>query len=193
MICVGESGCIVVDAFFDDPGPVRSAAMRENFDAIGSYPGLRTAPLVQLEAKEKLDRLFAARNLPQIDWETSCGRHGAAAFQLTTAIDETWVHCDLPAEWTAICYLTPDAPTRSGTSFYSHETEGQFASEFHMLSLEVRGAERWTEYLAVPNRFNRLLLFESRLFHAASGFFGSDLESGRLTQVFFLSTHGAAT
>ena len=43
----------------------------------------------------------------------------------------------------------------------------------------------WQAELAIPNVFNRLLIYRGDLVHAATSYFGSDLKSKRLTVVFF--------
>jgi len=45
-----------------------------------------------------------------------------------------------------------------------------------------------TEFEAVDvvgNVYNRLVLFDSQMFHAASNYFGNTLNNGRLFQLFF--------
>ena len=37
----------------------------------------------------------------------------------------------------------------------------------------------------VGNIYNRMVLFDSKMFHAASNYFGKNLENGRLFQLFF--------
>jgi hypothetical protein len=43
----------------------------------------------------------------------------------------------------------------------------------------------WKEDLALPNVFNRLVVYRGDLVHAATSYFGSDDRSKRLTIVFF--------
>ena len=47
---------------------------------------------------------------------------------------------------------------------------------------------KWTKVDTVGNVFNRLILFNSKLFHMSMDYFGVNKDDCRLFQVFFFST-----
>jgi hypothetical protein len=103
-------------------------------------------------------------------------------------------HCD-SQKWAAVLFLTPDAPPQSGTSFYRHkETKIHHASQIdwdggqgdivfnQKTFLDPTPYERVD---TVGNVFNRLVIFDGGLIHSGNDYFGWDMESSRLFQIFF--------
>ena len=97
--------------------------------------------------------------------------------------------------YAAVIYLSPDAPARSGTSFYrlrypNGELGGNLCTPPHAnlgqaLGVSKLPLEAWAEDVAVPNRFNRVILYRADLVHSASAYFGEQHEQKRMTAVFF--------
>jgi hypothetical protein len=97
--------------------------------------------------------------------------------------------------YAGILYLSPQAPATAGTTFYRlRQPDGalggnlcppQHASLREALGVPSLPPTAWKEDVAVPNVFNRLLVYRGDLVHAASGYFGADHRSKRLTIVFF--------
>lgn len=77
-----------------------------------------------------------------------------------------------PCEWAGILYLTPNAPLEAGTGIYKGDLTN---SEL------VNG---------IGNVYNRIILYPGEMLHRSivSGF-GSNKETGRLTQTFFFNLH----
>jgi len=98
-------------------------------------------------------------------------------------------------QYAGVLYLTPNAPPHTGTSFYrqrrsSGRPGGNTCRPPHNNLSEALGVkalplDAWLEDLMIPNIFNRLLVYRSDLVHSASAYFGSELESKRLTAIFF--------
>ena len=91
-------------------------------------------------------------------------------------------------------YLTPGAPVTAGTGFYRFKngirTEGD-ASTFGCKEVTDKFSQDYTKWELVDqigNIFNRLVLFNSKQFHASMDYFGTSKEDGRLFQVFFFTT-----
>ena len=107
-------------------------------------------------------------------------------FQICYEDDKTWVHTDPFNTWSGVVYLTPDAPIDAGTTLYRHKRTG------HTTDLgdtyEPNDYSKWDAADTVGNIFNRLVLFRGDLWHAASGYFGNTLASGRLIHTFFITT-----
>jgi hypothetical protein len=97
--------------------------------------------------------------------------------------------------YAGILYLNPQAPATGGTSFYrlrypdgalgGNLCPPQHASLKEALGVPSLPPGAWKEDVAVPNVFNRLLVYRGDLVHAATSYFGSDHRSKRLTIVFF--------
>lgn len=97
--------------------------------------------------------------------------------------------------YAAVLYLNPAVPDDRGTSFYRQrlpngQRGGNQVLPPHANLVEALGtryvpADAFTEDVAVPHRYNRLLLYRANLIHSASGYWGDGLESGRMAAVFF--------
>lgn len=97
--------------------------------------------------------------------------------------------------YAGVLFLSPGAPATGGTSFYRLRNEDgslggntcppQHASLREALGVAALPPSAWKEDLAVPNVFNRLLVYRGSLVHAATSYFGSDKRTKRLTVVFF--------
>ncbi len=119
------------------------------------------------------------------DW-TKYGINGC--FQYCIGGDQLVYHVD-QQEYAGIIFLTPDAPPQTGTSFYrSKNTKKMKLQELDSDIVFKNGYLDSTEFEVVDvvgNVYNRLVLFDSKMFHAASTYFGTNLENGRLFQLFF--------
>jgi len=94
-----------------------------------------------------------------------------------------------------VLYLSPGAPETGGTSFYrlrnpdgslgGNQCPPQYASLRDALGVPSLPMSAWKEDVAIPNVFNRLVVYRGDLVHAATSYFGSDHRSKRLTIVLF--------
>jgi hypothetical protein len=123
-------------------------------------------------------------------------------------LGRTWVHSDTSAAtYSAIIYLNPPDQCRGGTSFYRHREydwehmpdarshlAAQVMHETGMIFSELLAKitsdgfdieGKWDRVVQIPMRFNRCIVFDSRLFHARTGSFGRSFYDGRLTQNYF--------
>jgi len=186
---------IVIDDFLENPMWVRQSALavldyakHEEF-----YPGVRTDPAdrdYQGYVKAKFESILNeeilewddSRNIYTGEWQTNDN----AKFQLCVEGDETWIHVD-PNEWTAILYLTPNAPADSGTGIYRHKESGVYiCTQDEIKTLDGE----WELITFVGNVFNRVIMFKGNLCHrSVTPGFGHDKDTGRLTQVFFFNTN----
>lgn len=176
---------LVIDDFLPDPLAVREHALLGDFRLQGCFPGLRLPTsahsTVEFSLKSLLSSLQLATNNP------TC----TSAFQVTTTIDSSWIHCDAPSIWTAVCYLSPHAPESTGLTFFTNTRTGQGIYLRNESSEQERlPTDTWVAKLGVNNKFNRLIIFDSRLFHSATSYFGHDTISARLTWVAFINCEG---
>jgi len=120
-------------------------------------------------------------------------------FQYTTASDRTWIHADYTTKWAGIIYLTPDAPHTSGTGLYRHKKTGLCQQPYMFdgnldtekekeLHLDYQDYTKWDLFDVIGNKFNRLALYRGDFYHASLDYFGYDIYTGRLFQLFFFST-----
>lgn len=97
--------------------------------------------------------------------------------------------------YAAVIYLTPRAPSAAGTTFYrlrypNGTLGGNLCPPPHANLREALGVaglplQAWQPEVSVPNVFNRLLLYRADLVHSATGYFGHDLATKRMTALFF--------
>ena len=186
---------IVVDGYFEDPSLVRREALEMNFFAdTNYYQGQRTRARPRDEDLKNFERLLQKR-ITKWDYPVN------GAFQFTTAEDRLVYHVDTQ-QWAGIVFLTPEAPVSCGTSFFKSRTSlswrmdpalerpglSEAAASMAVSSIFAGGyfdSTRFEEVDRVGNVYNRLVLWNAKLIHAASRYFGSDLASGRLFQIFF--------
>jgi hypothetical protein len=125
----------------------------------------------------------------------------------------SFVHADL-CDWAAVLYLTPGHDGVPGTNFYRHRETGRVRAlrrqewmyeaalrrleavfgaadgvdRFEQLDRRLRSErsdlDRWEIALAVPYRYNRLLLYDARLFHRNASTWGHDRSDSRMVQSF---------
>jgi len=184
---VMEKSVIIIDGFYNDPNEIRNTALKTNFSVRGNYPGQRTEPFLNDFIKERIE---TAIQYQVKDWAEDIAN---GAFQYTTCQDRTWIHADSNNDWAGVLYLTPDAPASSGTAFYKHlETNLYRSPDDEALQKLCDGdAQDYTKWLKLDtaaNIYNRLVLFDSKRFHASLDYFGTSLENGRLFQTFFFNT-----
>lgn len=161
-----DIGVVVVDNFLDNPDLVRANALNLEFVGTGTFPGVRSDRAdedYERYIKEKIEKIL---NCKIKDFVQDSFR-----FQLCTETAETWVHKD-ESEWAGILYLTPSAPPEAGTGIY------------------LPDGNDWKLITGIGNIYNRLALYRGTHFHRSivPGF-GTNKETGRLTQLFFFNTY----
>ena len=180
-----KTSCIIVDNFYNNVDAVRSLALSSDFNVEGNYPGKRTIPFINDSTKATIERIMVTHGGRVVDWSESSGYTGA--FQYCTEEDSTWIHVDGFNGWAAVCYLTPNAPTNSGTALYKHKPTNLYSSSTND-GFDPYREEEWEMTDYISNRYNRLVIYPGSYFHKAAGYFGSDKYNGRLFQTFFFNT-----
>ena len=186
----------VVDNFYQDPDEVRDFALNQVYFEGEGAVGSRTRKQFLFEGvKERFEQIMGERILDHTPtshgWKDG-GINGR--FQTCTAGTPLVYHCD-SQKWAGMVYLTPDAPPECGTSFYRHkETKIRHNQEIDWNAgqgLQVFNQHTFldkTPYEVVDivgNVYNRLVIFDGGLIHAASEYFGWDIASSRLFHMFF--------
>jgi len=175
---------IIVDNFYEDPYAIRRLALTQNYQFHPDYhKGKRTEQVFRLKGlKESFEKIL---NHKIINWEKYPVN---ACFQYCIGGDQLVYHVDIQ-QYAGIIFLTPDAPPQAGTSFFrsKYTKKNKVNKQCHDIIFK-NGFLDPTEFELVDlvgNVFNRLVLFDSQMIHAASTYFGNRLENGRLFQLFF--------
>jgi len=192
-----DTNLIVVDNFYEDPIGVRNFALSR--DTFKFHPqwhkGRRTEENFRpAQVKNAIEKLLGKKIA---GWETN-GANGV--FQYCTAEDALVYHVDTQS-YAAVVYLTPDAPPESGTTFFrskinklreepSNEVATLLNKNKHQIINEIfqRGFYDKTQFEVVDvvgNVFNRLVIWDAKLIHAASEYFGTNAKDSRLFHMFF--------
>ena len=90
-----------------------------------------------------------------------------------------------PHGWSGVVYLSPDAPSTSGTSIWREKKSGLCIAPLG--SVFRPDFENFDVACLVENKFNRLVLFRENVLHRAGPGFGNGKDA-RLTQTFFFRT-----
>lgn len=184
-----RTSLVVVDDFLERPDKVRSEALRLSYAPnLAGYRGQRSEAPALAPYREAFEKLLG-RPITKWDHEVN------GAFQWAGAEDLVVYHCDTQS-YAGVLYLTPDAPPDCGTSFFRSRVTGALrdpGSLSELANIFSRGhfdRTAFEEVDRVGNVFNRLVLWDAKLLHAASGYFGSTLETARLFQLFFFDAEG---
>ena len=176
---------IVIDDFYSNPDGVRQFALSQEFKQRESFPGPRTQTFLNDSTKDTLQSILFNYARKITEWNDRDGLTGS--FEMEMARDRSWIHTDHFNTWAGVLYLTPDAPLDGGTAFYRHKKTG--ATRAHELQgYESQDMTKWEVTDIVANRYNRLVLYHSDLFHNSLNYFGNTVETARLFQLFFLTT-----
>jgi hypothetical protein len=175
---------IIVDNFYETPDDVRAFALQCNFVAHpNNHKGKRTEECYRyLELKKRFEEIIGKKIK---NWD-NYGCNGC--FQYCVAGDQLVYHCDQQA-YAGVLFLTPDAPVQTGTCLLrSKHTKKMKVAPEEASTVFRNGFLDPTEFDVVDvvgNVYNRLVLFDSKTIHAASEYFGTTKENGRLFQLFF--------
>ena len=184
---------IVIDNFYDDPLKVREFALSQKYITKDYYPGKRTETSFSNEnIKNKIEEIMLPFAGKITDFVCNDNANDNGKFQYTTSRDRSWIHADIHTDWGGIVYLTPNAPSSAGTGFYKlingdidENTEKNYNKLCETHSYDIT---KWKLVDSVGNVFNRLIIFNSKRFHKSMDYFGSNINDGRLFQVFFFNT-----
>lgn len=185
---------IIVDDFLEDPFKIREMGLNAPYPITGNFPGKRSFKCDN-DYNNLIKRKFEfILNKKITDWTEHYNKEtgeienpDTSCFQLCLHNDQTWIHRD-PNEFTAILFLTPNAPIDSGTGIYRHKETGVY-EWFKDLVVDDIDSNAWEIITFIGNIFNRVVIFRGSLYHrSVMPGFGFDKYTGRLTQTFFFNT-----
>ena len=182
---------IVIDDFYDNPHEIRNYALSQQFDVTGNYPGYRTKPLINEEAKTKLTDISKRMWGGTPDFPTHDDSY-QGSYQWCPSWHKSWVHYDSWNSYACVIYLTPDAPLHTGTALYRHKKTGlthkpENETLCERLLSDGRDYTKWDITDRVGNVFNRAVIYPGTAFHASIEYFGFEKEDARLFQTFFFN------
>jgi hypothetical protein len=186
---------IVVDNFYKDPDSIRKFAIENlSYSESNYHKGSRSNDRFILDGtKERLEKIIGSKIR---NWNDD--KYANGKFQYCTSKDPIVYHVDIQ-DFAAMVFLTPNSPEGTGTSFYrskiskksnfyGNEMHSQeYVDTFKGLSKEMNFYDK-TQFELVDSVgcvYNRLVIFDSRSIHAATGYFGDSIENSRFFQLFF--------
>jgi hypothetical protein len=131
--------------------------------------------------KERFENILGSKIKNWTQYGVNC------CFQSCIAGEQLVYHYDVQ-QYAGIIFLTPDAPPETGTTFYrSKYTKNMKLNDDYneIFRTGVLDATQFDVVDVVGNKYNRLVLFDAQMIHAASAYFGNNLHNGRLFQLFF--------
>ena len=186
----------MAEDFYEDPYYVREFALRQSFYSGGlgkGYMGNRSKDFFFApNMKEAFEGLLEKKIKNWYD-----GDYCNGVFQFCVKGDPLVYHCD-GQDWAGAIYLTPDAPYNTGTSFFASKKNKQRGGIGSPLDCDVvfspekdedpfLNPDLYEKVDEVGNIYNRLVLWDARLIHAASEYFGDNPENSRLFHLFFFN------
>ena len=184
----GMPSFLVVDNFYADPNSVRSFALQQPLTAHPkNHKGIRSDNTYRFPGlKERFEQLLGTKIT---NWE----RYGTnGCFQINIAGDQAVYHND-GQTYAGVLFLTPGAPGSAGTKFYrslSGVRKPDASNHDEVFRGGFYDSTRFEQLDVVGNVYNRLVLFDAKLIHAADTYFGQTNNDGRLIQLFFFDLEG---
>lgn len=188
----------VVHNFLADPNQERALALKATYETM-EHNGLSYRGMSEQGEGDECAKLRKALSLPDATIRTGYRRY------LEDEENETYIHADADiATYTAVCFLNEPTQCKGGTAFWRYRPFNwdHVPSPETLVRQGLRdSSELWGKILRdgfdefhwemwnyVPMAWNRLLIFDSRLFHSRypKRAFGSDVASGRLIKLYFI-------
>jgi len=181
-----RTNVVITEDFYLNADEVRSFALSQEFSQKGNYPGPRTNSFINDGIKEIIQNILRPISGNVTRWNDSAGLTGS--FELATSTNRSWMHTDEYNSWAGVCYLTPDAPLSGGTGLFMYKKTGSIYEDGTDYSLDTQDMTKWELVDRIANRYNRLVLYRSNIYHTSLDYFGTNLQDGRLFQLFFINT-----
>lgn len=178
---------IVVDNFYENPDEVRALALQQSYAPdLRYHKGQRTTTkFIAPGTKELFESLIGRKIIRWTEFEYN------GIFQYCTSEDPLVYHSDVQS-YAAAVYLTPNAPPQCGTTFYRSKQYpdvrkvGINDTNYHdVYNNYYYDKTKFETVDVVGNVYNRLALWDARLIHSASEYFGKNKEDSRLFHLFF--------
>lgn len=178
---------LVVDNFYENPDEVRALALQQSFAPdLRYHKGQRTSTKFIAEGtKQMFEQLLGRKITNFVEHEYN------GIFQFCTSEDPLVYHSDVQS-YAAAVYLTPNAPPQCGTTFYRSKQHPNIRkvgvndpNYFDVYENYYYDKTKFEVVDVVGNVYNRLAMWDARLIHSASEYFGKDKNDSRLFHLFF--------
>ena len=187
---------LVVDNFYENPDEVREYALSLEYqDNIKYHKGKRTKDRVFFDGVKEFFEKCLDKKITSWEEQPANG-----VFQYCVAEDPLVIHTD-SQKYAAAIYLTPDAPSESGTNFYRHKKINMVKAPtqddcilrdrtieelyWEMFKGNFYDFTPWEKIDSVANVYNRMVVWNAQLVHAAGQYFGDTKENSRLFHLYF--------
>ena len=200
------------DDFFEDPYSIRSIALKSKYYSAEDYtwPGWRCWSIPEIVTNNILFKVRSIVGDPNLNFDysrTQIPGYPNSSFQyITKEFGDGVYHSDEGLHYICIIYLSLESSLDSGTEIcdYDHGSDTfprlmttklkqSFLRDPYNLIKRYRYARirrklnsYYNPLMKVPNKFNRGVIFPATYFHRAQNYFGTSIESARLTSVSFL-------
>lgn len=194
----------VIDDFYNNPYQVREKALELDYpikNQGATYPGANSnGYLYEEDIHQKIENILNEKlEYPK---EMQAGYFRLSSQDAEARQD---IHVDPDFDIGGVLFLNPPNQCRkgAGTSFWEHnilgtETGPRNLDEVNQLGFpdydtfikemiygDCLDRSKWSMYATVPYKFNRLVLFDSYLWHSHGFNFGETKYNSRLVQLFF--------
>jgi hypothetical protein len=175
---------VVLDDFLARPDEVRELALLQTYAKMGSAGRRSIETFRHLVNYTVFEELLHRKLTKPWDHYPINGR-----FQFCTAEDPIVYHSDEQSH-AGIIFLTPNAPVESGIQLVKSRVTGARQPSADPNTSATYGGNlldstKWEPVDKIGNIYNRLILWNGRLNHAPSCYFGTGLSDARLFWMFF--------
>ncbi len=192
---------LIIDDFLPNAVDARNQALSMTYPPRKpdeNFPGRNASQALNFADIEKLIGQIVHEELAPVAHLS----HQVPRLALEGDTSNSHVHLD-NCHWSGLLYLSLDEHCQGGTHFFRHkktgwdmapiwpgmaEKAGYSSSQDAISSIlkdDIYDAEKWTETMMIPMRFNRLVIFRGYKWHDAGVSFGTEPENGRLIIPFF--------
>lgn len=201
----------IIDDFYDDPDAIREFALEESYryDHEGRWPGLRSQFLHLTHDglyNHFCSQILKLWYLPNMELSWQCDTCFQKVWRFSSDPNSLknrgWIHRDSEYLFGGLVYLDPNPAPNSGTILYQKKKNESWIGSAQQKSFLYNGVvsefdeekynEEWnynndqfTESIRVENKYNRMILFSSKTWHAADNYWRPDDDDFRLFQPFF--------
>ena len=203
------SDIYVIDDFYMYPNLIRTHFIRKKFSIHNSIydtkyfnPKLNNCKFL-INFFEKL----CTTKINLKNWSHHCNNNSNGYLQYITKGGQPCIHTDDNTNYGGVVYLGDNDHYKNGTSFYQHKNTGlkeilsdeqydklskdqqKIFMSYHNNDLWKQGEkpqfDKWNKYYTCDNKFNRIVIFNSKRFHCAEPGYGNHKYDSRFFQTFF--------
>lgn len=202
----------ILDNFYENPDFVRDYALSLEYfkSKTGNFPGERSKHISIINKNlfrlfcNKLFSIFFDPDIDKLSWNVDTNFQKISSFSnnKNDIKNSGWIHQDDEYLIGGLVYLNPNPNPNWGTSIYSlnngmeldceyknkllHLSDQDF-DEYEYTLEKTNHNNKFTETIRIENLYNRLILYDAKLFHGVPNYYSENGEP-RLTQVFFVKS-----